>query len=291
MIAVIGGTGRIGRYVAQELAARKVPARIITRDRDRAVGLLGKDLSLVYGDLSDAPSLAAALKGAQSALLLLSPAPNNPNQLEHGQAFLRVAAEARVRHVVYLSSFLPDTACVLDRNRIHATLIEELKASKLSWTVLRANYVFQNLIRFYAEEVRVLGSLSVNEDESAAKIAMIDARDIAAAAIACLMTRDHEECEYSLTGPEDVTFKQCTAEIADAIGKKVLYVVRERVEYMKLLASRNLSDSMIRGMAVTARQFREGRFAGATDAVLALTGRQAIPLKQFARDFASYFQG
>ncbi len=75
MIALIGATGRIGRHVADRLAEDGVEVRALVRD-PRAAAL---PVPVVTADLSDPPSVHAALEGAQRLLLIT---PHGPAQEE-----------------------------------------------------------------------------------------------------------------------------------------------------------------------------------------------------------------
>ena len=55
------------------------------------------------------------------------------------------------------------------------------------------------------------------------KIGLIDVRDIAAVAVACLTEPCHEGKKYVLTGPEALSNFDVAEKLSDALGKRVVY--------------------------------------------------------------------
>ncbi|MBN6150766.1 NAD-dependent epimerase/dehydratase family protein [Xanthomonas sp. AmX2] len=62
-ILVTGATGKVGSRLVERLARRGHPLRALVRDAARAAHLLGDQVELVEGDLLDAASLDAAVRG------------------------------------------------------------------------------------------------------------------------------------------------------------------------------------------------------------------------------------
>jgi nucleoside-diphosphate-sugar epimerase len=67
-ILVTGATGKVGSRLAKRLAQRGQPVRALVRDPARATDLRGAGIELVQGDLLDASSLAAAVRGADAVV-------------------------------------------------------------------------------------------------------------------------------------------------------------------------------------------------------------------------------
>jgi nucleoside-diphosphate-sugar epimerase len=67
-ILITGATGKVGSRLARRLAARGDRVRALVRDRMRAAGLLAAPLELVEGDLLDASSLPAAVRGVDAVV-------------------------------------------------------------------------------------------------------------------------------------------------------------------------------------------------------------------------------
>ena len=87
--------------------------------------------------------------------------------------------------------------------------------------VLRSNAFMSNVLAA-AEPVAHEGRLYAPAGE--ARIAMIDPRDVGAAAAAVLSTPGHDGQTYVLTGPEAITYAQVAAELSAATGRQVEFI-------------------------------------------------------------------
>jgi len=67
-ILVTGATGKVGSRLARRLSQRGDQVRALVRDRTRATRLLGERVELVEGDLLDADSLTAAVRGVDAVV-------------------------------------------------------------------------------------------------------------------------------------------------------------------------------------------------------------------------------
>ncbi len=67
-ILVTGATGKVGSRIARRLAQRGDQVRALVRDPARAAGLAGARVELAQGDLLDASSLVAAVRGVDAVV-------------------------------------------------------------------------------------------------------------------------------------------------------------------------------------------------------------------------------
>lgn len=67
-ILVTGATGKVGSRLAKRLVERGDQVRALVRDRSRAVAMLGRDIEPVQGDLIDADTLPAAVRGVDAVV-------------------------------------------------------------------------------------------------------------------------------------------------------------------------------------------------------------------------------
>jgi len=133
VVAVTGSTGAIGGLVAQALAQRGTPQRLLVRDPARATRLRGASVHRVtYGDRDAA---RAALRGVD--VLLMVSAAESEDRLGQHRAFVDEAAGAGVRHVVYTSFLGAAQDATFTLARDHWATEEHLRASGMAWTFLR----------------------------------------------------------------------------------------------------------------------------------------------------------
>ena len=209
MIAVIGATGTIGRHVAEGLAAAGEPARAVVRDPRRA----RVPLPTVEADLRDSVSLRRALDGAHQLFLLT---PHGPDQDGLEAAALEAAVAAGMRRIVKISGGAP----TLGPNGPTSTAVahwhseRRIEDSGVGFCFLRPSFVMQNLLKMTPKAGLLLAPMGH------AKIAMVDARDVADCAIALLRDPELPDNAWQITGPGAVTFD----EVASRMGVRYVNV-------------------------------------------------------------------
>lgn len=212
MILVTGASGRNGRLIVQQLAARGLPVRAMVHTADRAAAFAGSGIEAVVADFSEPASLAAALDGVATAYLLT---PTVPQQGAYETAFIEAARTAGVTHIVKHSAL--DAPQAVANNLAlgwHGRSEAVLKASGLDWTMLQPHYFMQNLAGFI-DDIR--NKREIRAPMGDAAISMIDVHDIADVAVAVLANpAAHRGASYPLTGPRAVGF----AELAERFSRK-----------------------------------------------------------------------
>jgi uncharacterized protein YbjT (DUF2867 family) len=216
MILITGGTGTVGSEVVKQLAAAGTKFRVLARDPKKVAA--GANVEVVKGDLTDLASVEAALQGIDKLFLLTN---STPGSTEVQNNVVDTAKKAGVKHVVRLSVLGADKASPVVLAQWHAAGDEHLKQSGLKWTILQPGSFMQNTI---ASASTVKKDAALYGAAGEGKMATIDARDIAAAAVKVLTTSGHEGKTYPLTGKEALSYGDIAAKIGKAIGKPVKYV-------------------------------------------------------------------
>jgi uncharacterized protein YbjT (DUF2867 family) len=278
VIAVLGATGTIGAHVAARLAELPVDARALVRDPSRSAC----PLPVVAADLLDAGSLRAALEGA-TALFLLTP--HGPDQARLEVGAIDAAADAGVGRIVKLSGGAPS----LGPNGPTPTAVVHWRSERriedrdLRFCFLRASFLMQNLLTTVAPVVRRAGVLMAPMGD--APIAMVDARDVAACAVAALTDDALPDGAWHLTGPRAVTFR----EVAAALSVPYVKLPPRIVE--RALRRQGAGAWEIDHALRMAAYFAAGADAAPTDAVARLTGRGPRPVHGFLAENAPAFGG
>jgi uncharacterized protein YbjT (DUF2867 family) len=273
MILVIGATGTIGSEVVGQLLAADERARAFVRDRDKARRLLGERVEQVVGDLDRPETIEAALAGVDRLFLLTTQSSRQP---DWERTVIAAAAGAGVAHLVKLSVFRADEQSPLRFARQHRQAEGALERSGLAWTIVRPVFLMQNL-RAMVRDAAIYTAAGDG------RVAMIDARDIAAVAVAALTTSGHEGKIYTLTGPEAFTFDDVASKLSRQSGKQIRHVrvsvdaVRTALESAGVAAW--FADDMARLHAMLAAGYEDV----VTDDVRAVTGSPARTLAQFLR--------
>ena len=283
MIVVTGATGQAGSEVVRALAARGDRVRAFVRDPGTARRKLGEDVELAAGDLADPRSVRAALDGADALFLSCA---DDPRRVGWETSAIDAAVAAGVRRVVKLSAVGAEPGSPVAFWDWHGQVEEHLRASGTGWVILRSSWYMSNLLGA-AAQVAAEGRLYAPAGQ--ARVAMIDPRDVGAAAAAVLAGPGHEGKTYLVTGPEAITFTEVCAGLSAATGR--------RIEFTDIPGDAAEQAMIGGGMPAFAAgqivrifaQLRQGADRRVTPTVQALTGSAPRDFAAFARDHARLF--
>jgi NAD(P)H dehydrogenase (quinone) len=266
MIGVLGATGRVGGEVAALLVERGAEARALIR---RPASL---PLPAVHADLAEPATLPAALDGIGRLLLITS---HGPDQEAREAAAVDAATRAGVARIVKVSGGAPS----LGPNGAASTAVahwrveQRIEAAGIEFAFLRPSFYMQNLLDTVAPAVRKAGVLVAPFGD--APIAMVDARDVAASAVAALLDDEPAHHAWQITGPRPTSF----AAVAAHCGACHLKVPVTAVA--RTLRRRGASDFEVDHAVRMAAYFAAGSDGSATDHVLRLTGRPPRSVEDF----------
>jgi NAD(P)H dehydrogenase (quinone) len=224
-IIVSGASGNLGGLTVDELLARGVPAsRLILVSRTPAE--LGKyqDLgaSVRFGDFTKPESLPAAYAGGARMLLISVGGSGEVTAADLLKRAIDAAKVAGVKHIAYTSYVGLTRGDTAGRAADHQATEDALKASGVSWTMLRNSIYMHGLIGQAARMVAD-GRAAIPPNEST--IGYVTREDCARAAAAVLSTPGHENKAYDITGPELLGVRE-TAALASAVTGKAIEVVQ-----------------------------------------------------------------
>lgn len=286
VILVTGATGLTGGELVRRLAARAVPVRALVRSPEKAAGIATlPGVEVVQGDMARPESLGPALEGVDRAMLISS---SEPAMLEVQASFIDAACDAGVRHVVKLSGIIPDVHSPFRFARMHSEAERKLEDSGMEWTHLRAGEFMQAYFRQVPNIVN-RGVLALPMAD--AKIASIDAGDIAEVAAAVLTGEGHERKAYPLTGPESLGMDQVAAILSRVTGRAVRYVDVPPEEARKAQLAAGMDPYLADGLFELFAERRKGKEAKAWDTIEKVFGRRPASFEDFARRNAAVFLG
>jgi uncharacterized protein YbjT (DUF2867 family) len=281
MILVTGATGNTGSQVVRALVEAGAPVRAFVRDPERARERLGEDVEQAVGDFDDPPSFRRALDGVADVLLSCA---DDPRRVGWETRAIADAAAAGVRRIVRLSTTTARPDAPVAFWAWHGELDERLRRSGVASTILRSSFSMTNLL---AEAEQVVREGVICAPVGGARIAMIDPRDVGAAAAAVLTSAGHDGRTYDLTGPEAITYADAAAELSAAIGHDVRFEdVPDDVAREGILAA-GLPELVAGQLLTIYGRLRAGDAEQVTNTVAALTGRPPRDFATFARDHAS----
>ena len=282
MILVVGATGTIGRSVVLELKERRAAIRALTRNPQKARNLLG-DVDCAVGDLSRPETVAKALAGVEAAFLL---SPLDPSLPAWEAGFARAAKKAGIKRLVKLSALGADPRSPAAIARWHGEAEEEVRRAGVPFTLLRPAAFYQNLLSS-ADSIR-RGVLPASM--GAARVAMVDARDVSAAAAAALLSPSFEGETLTLTGPAPLSYAEAASTLSRVLGRPVAYTDVAPDVAERGMAGAGMPPWLVDALLGLAEAFRAGRADLSSDGVRRAAGREPIAFERFVRDHAAAFR-
>jgi uncharacterized protein YbjT (DUF2867 family) len=276
MILVIGATGTVGSEVVRQLVATGERPRALVRDPATARQRLGDQVEHVVGDLDRPETIAAALAGVDRVFLLTTQSSRQP---EWERAVIGAAARTGVGQLVKLSVFRANEQSPLQVARQHGQAERVLAQSGLAATILRPVFFMQNLLAMVHD-----GAIATAAGDG--RVAMVDARDIAAVAVATLTGGGHAGKTYTLTGPEALSFYQVASVLSRQTGRPLRHVRVPPDKVRVALQGRGVAAWYADDMAKLHSMLAVGYEEVVTDDIHRVTGRPPRTLAQFAGDHA-----
>jgi uncharacterized protein YbjT (DUF2867 family) len=220
-ILIIGKNGKTGSRVNRRLQALGYATRPVSRSTRPAF------------DWENAATWRSAIEGTRAAYVTYQPDLAVPGADSTIKAFVSVAAEAGLEHIVLLSG----------RGEEGAERAEEiLKTSGLSWNIVRASWFCQNFSESFMLEGILAGELVLPAGDTVEPF--IDADDIADVAVAALTESRHRNRLFEVTGPRALTFAQCIQEMSTALGRQLKYTCVPIDAYINALRQQGVPEDM-----------------------------------------------
>lgn len=285
MILVCGATGLIGGLVIDHLLCLKAPVRAMLRTAGKMREFEQRGVDVVLGDFDQPPSLPKALRDAQAVLLV---SPSNPDMVRQQCAMVEaiVAAGPPFPLIVKVSGFLTALDSASQSGRWHAEIETEIARHQVPLTSLRPPFFMQNLLRLAAgvkEENTIRNAVGL------ARIAMVDARDIAAVAAHCLLDPAQAGASHIITGPSAVTYADVANECSRVLGRRIRFEPRGLTAESEIHRRAGIPEWRIRVLEEFQRGFIGGEGELVTSVVEQVAGSPAISLAAFIDDHSAVF--
>lgn len=233
-VAVVGGTGFLGRHIAGALLQADHDVIVVGRHPERVPGIpLLAGATAARGDVTDAGTLPNALDGANAVVMVVT-FPNYPMELPRkGLTFDRyevngaanliaAAAEAGVDRFVYISGAGADSTSDKTWYRAKGRAEELVKASGLDYAIVRPSWVYgpeDRSVNQYVTMIRrspVVPKLGVAPQ----RIQPLYVEDLAEAVKRIFERSDAWNQTFEIGGPEVVTMDEVITTVARVLGKK-----------------------------------------------------------------------
>ena len=280
-ILVTGATGSVGSQIVHRLVEEGASVRAIARSPEKAD--LPASVDVRKGDMTDIPSMRAALEGVDTLFLLNAVVADEVTQ---AILTLSLARDAGIQRIVYFSVFNSDRFTDVPHFTGKYTVERMIEEFDLPATILRPSYFMQNdvsmkeLIAGKSIYPMPLGSMGIS---------MADTRDIAEMAAISLLQRERSATPLpreviEVVGPQAMTGGALAAIWTEALGKPVSYGGDDLDAFEAQMASR-APGWMARDIRLMLGRFQRDGMAANERAVARMTELLGRPPRSY-RDFA-----
>ncbi|GAB3038059.1 SDR family oxidoreductase [Spirosoma pulveris] len=286
MILVTGATGGLGHQTIDVLLNSTPAAEIaaLVRDSNKATDLVKRGVDVRQADYFDYPALVQAFRGVDKVLLVSAVA--FTDRVHQHRNVINAAKQAGVKHLFY-TSIQRSTNFVMPEVT-ESDLVTEayLKASGLTYTILKNGYYFEGLGYLIGSEVP---DTVIRFPAGEGKIAFVKRTELAAATAALLTSEGHDNQEYTLSGSEAYSFDDIARELSALAGRSIVYQSSELAPYIAQKVADGFPDFVANFFAQWGAAAQHGMLAGTHDTIERLLGRKPTSLREYLK--TTYFPG
>ena len=261
---VIGGTGKTGKRVVEQLKDAGLPVRIGSRSATPSF------------DWDNESTWAAALDGVSAVYITYSPDLAMPGATDAIQGLVDLAKKQGVRRLVLLSG----------RGEEEAQACEVIvQNSGLEWTVVRASWFHQNFSEGAFIDMVLAGTITLPASDIPEPF--VDVDDIAEVAFTALTEDGHDGEIYEVTGPRLMTFADIANDLSQATGRTITFQAVPHDGFVNGIAESGAPKEVVWMLDYLFATVLDGRNAYLTDGVQRALGREPRDFADFARDVAA----
>lgn len=274
MILITGASGNVGKAVLREAIRNGGDVRAMYRsDKDAANAPSG--CTTVIADYSDKLSLRVAVQGVDAAYVVCSPI---PQLVEFESNMLDACKESGVKHIV-LNSALGAGDYTKSFPSWHRKVEDKLKATGMSYTILRPNGFLQNIATYNASSIRAQGAFYAAMGD--AKVSYLDVSDIAIVAVKALQGGSHAGKTYELNGPEAISSAELARRISRVAGRTVNFVDIPESAQRDAMLGLGMPEWQVTAILELQQYYKMGGGAKTDGLLKFLIGRDPVTLDQY----------
>jgi len=286
-ILVTATSGHLGRLVVESLLARgAAPADIVAtaRDASKLADLADRGIRTAELDYARPETIAAALDGVDSLLLVSGSEPGNRVALH--QNVIDAAKAAGVTKLVYTSApRATSSSLVLAPD--HKATEEAIAASGVPAVIVRNNWYTEN---YAADVARAAETGEIAAAAADGRVASATRADFAEGAAVVLLEDGHVGQVYEFGGDVAWSYEELAAAASEVVDREVRYVPLTTEQRIAGLQAAGLDAGTAGFVAAIDTGIREGALADADGTLSRLIGRPTTPLVEGLRAAVSVAQ-
>jgi len=275
-ILVIGGTGMLGKPVAQQLKADGFNVRLLARNPDKAQKLLGAGYEIVKGDVDNAAALKETMTGADGVHVSLRGGPTEADfeRMDHiaVRDIAQIAKEKNVGRVTLISAYaVSEEKADTPESRSKVKGEAALKSSGVPYTIFRASWFMETLPLFVqGKSISLIGN-------QVHPLHWVAAADYARMVSKSYQTDETFNKELYIFGPEALTMGEAMKIYAEHAGVKIAPMSTTMLSILGMLTF----NAEWKGMSVLMKHYEKWGEDGLPDEADRLLGAPVITLKEW----------
>ena len=220
-ILVTGATGQQGGAVAQSLLRQGQKVRVLTRNPDRADGLVRQGAEVARGDLADQASLEQALQGVDGVFAMTTFLEAGIDaEVQQGIVLADAVKKAKIQHCVYTSVGSADRNTGIPHFETKWKIEQHIRQLDIPATFLRPVWFMENFGTFSRPSPDGVLMLPLRPETKLQMIAVKDIGEFGAAAF--LRPNEFIGQAIDLAGDE-LTMPEVTAHLSRTMGRQVRF--------------------------------------------------------------------
>jgi uncharacterized protein YbjT (DUF2867 family) len=275
-ILIIGGTGMLGKPVAQQLKVDGFNVRLLARSPEKAQRLLGAGYEIIKGDVDNPAALKEAMNGVDGVHISLMGGPTvaDFNRMDYlaTRDIANAAREMNVGHVTILSAYaVSEEKADTPESRSKLKGEAALKSSGVPYTIFRASWFMETLPLFVqGKSISLIGN-------QIHPLHWVAAEDYARMVSKSYQTNEVLNKELYIFGPEAYTMGEAMKIYAEHAGVKVAPMSTRMLAVLGVLTF----NAEWRGMAVLMKHYENWGEDGSPDEANRLLGAPKTTLKEW----------
>ena len=275
-VLVIGGTGMLGKPVAQQLKADGFNVRLLARNPEKAKKLLGAGYEIVKGDVDNHAALKEAMTGVDGVHISLKGGPTEADfeRMDHlaVRDIAQIAKEKNVGRVTLISAYaVSEEKADTPESRSKVKGEATLKSSGVPYTIFRASWFMETLPLFVqGKSISLIGN-------QIHPLHWIAVEDYARMVSKSYQTAETLNKELYIFGPEALTMGEAMKIYAEHAGVKVAPMSTTILSILGTLTF----NAEWKGMSVLMKHYENWGEDGSPEEADRLLGAPVITIKEW----------
>jgi uncharacterized protein YbjT (DUF2867 family) len=251
MYIILGGTGHVGKAVADELIAQNKKVTVITHNRDKVEQIEKNGAFAVVADVMDADQLRKAFSYGRKLFLLNPPA--NPKtdtaavERESLKSILKALEDSGIEKVVAESTVGAQPGNKIGDLGVLYEMEQELQKLPLKLNIIRAGYYYTNWDGFLETAKRTGKIYTMYPPDF--KLPMAAPQDIGRFAAGLISSDNDEKEPYDFLSPDDYCANDVAKAFSKALDKPVIAEEIPESGWTDYLKSAGFCDEAAKSMA------------------------------------------